>query len=455
MSTASTGTLQLQVSTSYRHILKLALPIFASLVVPQLNFVTNNIFIGQFLPGEYLGVAAISGVYYLIFACIGLGFNNGLQALISRRAGENRLSAIGSLFQNAVVLSTIIAFICIGITYLIASPLFHLVLEKQEHAEIAVRFLHIRIWGLPFLFLYQMRNALLVGTNNSKLLIVGTLAETVTNVFFDYTLLSGALGFPNMGFSGAAVSSVLAEIMGLVAIFGVMKARGLSSQLALFTNITFNKEEMRLIMVQSTPLILQFGISLTSWELFYILIERNCTVTDLAVSNAMRNVFGLFGCFGWALASASSAMVSNVIGQKKNEEVIPLIHRIVRIGLAVGSLFFILLNLFPSFWLAVYGQGDAFIQDGIPVLRVVSFVMLMQPASSIWLNAVVGTGNSRKNLYTELMAIVVYVVFVWLVLEVFHLSVAIGWMSEWLYWICMFIPSFLYMKSGRWMGKMI
>ncbi len=212
MSTTANSSLQLQVSTSYRHILKLAMPIAASMLVPQLNFVTNNIFIGHFLKAEYLGVAAITGVYYLIFACIGLGFNNGLQALIARRAGENRLSAIGTLFQNGVLISLAASIVCIATTYLVAPPLFRLVLEKPEHADIAIRFLHVRIWGLPFLYLYQMRNALLVGTNNSKLLVIGTLAETVTNIFFDYTLISGAWGFPKLGFTGAAFASVLAEI---------------------------------------------------------------------------------------------------------------------------------------------------------------------------------------------------------------------------------------------------
>ena len=455
MSTARTPTLQLQVSTSYRHIFKLALPIAASLVVPQLNFVINNIFIGHFLPADYLGIAAITGVYYLIFACIGLGFNNGLQALIARRAGENRLSAIGSLFQNAVLISAAISIICIALTYVAAPPLLHLVLHKPDHADIAIRFLHTRVWGLPFLYLYQMRNALLVGTNNTRLLIIGTLAETVTNIFFDYTLLSGAFGFPNMGFRGAALSSVFAEIMGLLAIFGVMHLRGLSSRLSLFKKIKVNKEEMKLILVQSSPLILQYGISIASWEIFYILIERNCTVTDLAVSNTMRNVFGLFGCFGWSLAAASNAMVSNVIGQKKNEEVIPLIRKIVTIGVSVGAVLYLLLNLFPRFFLSVYGQGSQFIKEGIPVLRVVSVVLIMQPAATIWLNAVVGTGNSKKNLYSESIAISVYVLYVWLVLEVFHLSIFIGWMSEWIYWIIMFTPSFLYMKSGRWKGRII
>ncbi len=455
MAAARTTALQLQVSTGYRHILNLAFPIAASLVVPQLNFIINNIFIGNFLQAEYLGIAAITGVYYLIFACIGLGFNNALQALISRRAGENRLSAIGSLFQNAVVVSTAISVVCIAVTYLAAPPLFHLVLHKPEHAAIAIRFLYVRIWGLPFLYLYQMRNAILVGTNNSRLLIIGTLAETLTNIFFDYTLLSGALGFPNLGFIGAAISSVLAEMAGLLAIFGIMHLQGLSSRLFLFKNIRISADEIRLILAQSLPLILQFAISLASWELYYILIERNGTITDLAISNAMRNVFGLFGCFGWSLAATSNAMVSNVIGQNRNDEVIPLIKRIATIGISVGVVFCLLLNLLPTLFLSIYGQSSRFVQEGIPVLRVVSLVVVMQPAAVIWLNAVVGTGNNRKNLYTELMAISIYTVYVFLVMEVLHLSIIIGWMSEWIYWICIFTPSFLYMKSGKWKGKII
>ncbi|RFM98046.1 MATE family efflux transporter, partial [Salmonella enterica] len=69
--------------------------------VPQINFITNNIFLGG-LGQQELGVAGITGVYYMIFAVIGQGLNNGLQALISRRAGENRVDQIGSLFSQGV-----------------------------------------------------------------------------------------------------------------------------------------------------------------------------------------------------------------------------------------------------------------------------------------------------------------------------------------------------------------
>lgn len=93
--------LNLQVNTGNKAILKIALPISASIVVPQINFITNNIFLGG-LGQKELGIAGITGVYYLMFAVIGNGLNNGLQALISRRAGENRIDEIGSLFWHGV-----------------------------------------------------------------------------------------------------------------------------------------------------------------------------------------------------------------------------------------------------------------------------------------------------------------------------------------------------------------
>lgn len=77
-----------------RQILSITLPIAAAIVVPQLNFVTNNIFLGQ-LGVQSLSVAGLTGVYYLIFAVVGIGLNNGLQMLIARRAGENKVDAIG------------------------------------------------------------------------------------------------------------------------------------------------------------------------------------------------------------------------------------------------------------------------------------------------------------------------------------------------------------------------
>lgn len=445
--------ISLQLTISNRQILKIAMPIAASIVVPQINFITNNIFLGS-LGVKELGVAGITGVYYLIFAVIGAGLNSGLQALISRRAGENRVEEIGNLFHQGIRISLVFALAGIAVTYFIAPAVLARTLRDADKLHIAVQFLYIRIWGLPFLYIYQMRNALLVGTNQSKYLVIGTLAETLVNILLDYMLIKGHWGMPALGFNGAAIASIAAEAMGLVIIFAVMRWKGISRQLQLFKNFRYDARQSRLIVEQSAPLIMQNAISIVTWEFFYILIEHHGDMA-LAVSNTMRNIFGLFGCVTWAFAATSNTMVSNIIGQQQQHRVIELVWKIVRLSLGFAIVVCTVLNIAPAFFLSVYGQGDAFIQAAIPVVRVVSLALVLQSVSTIWLNAVTGTGNTIINLMSESIAIIFYGLYVYFILEVFNLSIIYGWMSEMLYWLVLFVPSFWYMMSGRWKKKII
>jgi len=445
--------INLQVQITNRQILKIALPIAAAIFVPQINFITNNIFLGG-LGEQPLAVAGITGVYYLIFAVIGFGLNNGLQSLISRRAGENRIDEIGNLFNQGIRITLVFSAFSILVTYFIAPAILTVALHDPSNVQMAVQFLYIRIWGLPFLYVYQMRNALLVGTNNSRYLISGTFAETVTNIVFDYALIYGHFGLPRLGFNGAAFSSILAEATGLLVIFTVMHKKGVSKNLRLFQKYPYDSLNTRLITVQSLPIILQYVLSVAGWEFFYILVEHHGE-RDLAISNTMRNIFGFFGCVTWAFASTTNSMVSNVIGQGLQQRVIELILKIMKLSLGFACFIFLLLNITPALFLHVYRQGNDFIIAAIPVVRVVSIAMLFMSCASVWLNAVIGTGNTKVNLAIEVFAICIYCVYVYIILEYLQLSVAVGWTAEWIYWTCILLPSLLYLRSGKWKHKKI
>jgi len=114
-----------------------------------------------------------------------------------------------------------------------------------------------------------------------------------------------------------------------------------------------------------------------------------------------------------------------------------------------------LINLFPRALLSVYGQDQAFMTAAMPVVRVVTIAMILMSFSVIWVNAITGTGNSRVTLLIEFITIILYCIYIWLVLEKFFLSITIGWMSEWLYWLSLFSMAWLYMRSGKWKNKVI
>lgn len=445
--------MELRLNTGYRQILFMAMPITLSMLVPQINFITNNIFLGM-LGEQQLASAGITGVYYLIFAVIGNGLNNGLQALIARRAGQNLPKEIGRIFFNGVWVALVIAALGIAATYLFAPWVMHRFIHDAVIADQVIDFLLIRIWGLPFLYLYVMRNALLVGTNQTRFLVWGTLAEAVVNVVLDYSMIFGHYGFTAIGFNGAAYASIIAEASGLIVIYAVIHFKGIHKSFAFFEQTKIDVSIIKLILTMSAPLIVQFAISIMSWEYFYILVEHHGP-RALAISNTMRNIFGLFGIFCWAFAATTNTMVSNIIGQGKQDEVMPLIKRIVKMSLGISIFIFIILNIIPEFFLSFYSQGDEFIAEAVPIVRIVSVALLMMSVGTIWLNAVTGTGNSRVNLLIELVTIVVYCMYVFLVLEYWNLSIGWGWGSEWVYWISMFTMAFVYMRSGRWRGKVI
>lgn len=443
----------LRVDTSYRQIFRLSLPITFAILVPQVNFITNNVFLGHFSQ-QALAAGAVAGVYHLIFAMVGYGLNNGLQTLISRRAGENRPDEIGRIFSQGVFLSLLIAAFCIALTWLAAPPLFRAVIHDSETGVQAIAFMKWRILGLPFLYVYQMRNALLVGTNNTRLLVVGALAETASNILFDYLLIFGHAGFPAMGLNGAAISSVIAEFTGMIVIFGAIHYQGLGKQYQLFRYFKWDRAYAGQIISISLPLIFQLSISVVSWEFFFILVEHHGQAA-LAISQVMRNLFGLTGCFTWAFAATASSMVSNIIGQGRQSEVKMLVLRITKLSFLCSFILAAVINLFPAALLSVFGQESSFVTAAIPVVRVVSSAMLVMSVAVVWLNAVTGTGNSRVTFLIELFAISLYCIFVYFVLEVLNWSIMIGWMSEWLYWSSIFVWAWLYMRGNRWKGKQI
>jgi len=195
-----------------------------------------------------------------------------------------------------------------------------------------------------------------------------------------------------------------------------MRIKGLSKQLHLFKNFSFDKTNARLILIRSLPLMLQAMISCASWEYFYILIEHHGE-RELAISNSMRNIFGLFGCISWSFAATSNSMVSNIIGQGFENKVIELIVKIMKLSFGLAIIIFVLLNIAPGLFLRIYGQGNDFIDAAIPVVRVVSAALVIMSVSTVWLNALTGTGHTGINLCIEIVAIFLYCIYAYIVLE--------------------------------------
>jgi multidrug resistance protein, MATE family len=447
----SGGTIKnLKVTVTYQQILSIALPITLALLIPQINMLTNSIFLGN-LSTESLGNAGITGVYYLIFAVAGHGLNNAMQSVFSRYAGSGDTGSFKIILAQGIRISVQFAAAGIFVTWFIAPFILQRVVAPGAF-PVEMSFLKIRILGLPFLYLFQMGNAFLVSSLNSRYLIIGFIAEALLNILLDYLLIFGHLGFPTMGFNGAALASVIAEASGCIVVLMVLYRSGLRKEYSLFKHFIYDKIKSKEIIKVALPLTLQFVISVGTWLVFFILIEDK-GIEAKAISNTMRNVFGLVGVFVWAFAATCNTMVSNLMGQQRKELVLVVINRIMLLSLGCCSMMCLVINIFPEQFFALFGQGSQFITNGIPVLRVVSTALIFMSIANIWLNGVTGTGKTTMNLIIEIIAIFFYLCYTWVFMKVNYISLELAWSNEIIYWTCIFLVSYLFLKKGKWKNE--
>ena len=399
--------------------------------------------------GDALGNAGITGVFYLIFAVAGHGLNNAMQSVFSNNAGSGDHDKFKTILTQGIRISLIFAFIGILFTWTIAPIIMKSVAKASAYPQ-EMSFLKIRILGLPFLFLFQMGNAFLVATLNSRFLMIAFIAEAAVNILFDYLLIFGHGGFTALGFNGAAVASLLAECTGMIIVFIVIVITGLKKKYQLFNSFQFNKIISNQIFKVSLPLVSQYVISVTTWLVFFLLIENRGETNAKAISNVMRNVFGIAGVFVWAFAGTTNTMISNLMGQKREADVIPAVTKIMYWSVGFCCVPVLLLNIFPEMFFSVFSQNTSFVREGIPVIRVVSLGMIFMSIANIWLNAVTGTGKTKANLMIEIVAISLYLMYTFYFMKVHYISLAVAWSNEFVYWSSIFICSFIFLKSGKW-----
>lgn len=444
---------KLSVSATNKEIIQLALPISVALFIPQANFFTNNVFVGM-LGQRELGVNGITGVFYLILSMIGYGLSSGVQIQMARRAGQENKDGISETFMNGAMLSLMFSLGLMVLTLWFAPILFGFSLNDNENFALSIKFIYMRVWGLPFLGLAQLFSAFFISIGRSRLLIYGSMVTTIVNIVCDYTFIFGKFGFPVMGFKGAAIASVVSEVFYAVTMVAMFFLHGLHKEYRIFKYGRFDFEHSIQSLKVAAPLIVQFLFSIGGWLVFFFFIEH-LGKESLAASQMLRSIFGLVSVGTWALATTCNTMVSNIIGQGKSREVIKLVLKIGKLSLIYCIILGILLLVFSREFLSLYSNDASLIEFTIPSLQIILVSTLIMSLSTVAFNAVVGTGNTLVNLSMEIGCVGAYLVYCYYFIYLKHSALYICWGSEFVYWTCLLVASAIYLKSGKWRGKAI
>ena len=436
---------------SYGRIWKIAYPILISLVMEQMIGMTDTAFLGRV--GEIeIGASALAGVYYMVIFMLGLGFSIGVQIIIGRRNGEGHYRQAGEVFWHGLYFLLALAVVITAASEWLSPKIMGLIISSDNIYNASLSYIRWRVMGLIFGFSTAMFRAFYIGTTQTKALSINSLVMLLSNVLFNWVLIFGKFGFPALGIAGAAIGSTLAELVSLIFFIVYTSKRCDTEKYALDRPARISKETMKSIFSVSGWTMIQNFLSISTWFIFFLFIEHTGE-RALAVSNIIRNISGLIWMVLMAFASTCSTLVSNAIGEGRNDLVLPIVGKLLKISYLLIIPLLFLFSLFPEYVIRIYTNIPDLIVDTVPSLWVLCASYLLTVPAFMFFQATSGTGNTKSAFALEGTALVIYVIYCAIIIGSLKLDVAVCWSAEAVYGGTMALVCGLYLKSRRWLGR--
>jgi len=434
-----------------REIWQVSYPIMLGLIAQNVINVTDTAFLGRVGEVE-LGASAIGGLLYIAVFMIGFGFGVGSQILMARRNGEGKQKEIGQIFDQSM---NFLFLLAVGLWVIIwfASPLFlNKIISSPEVYEKSIDYINYRSFGIFFAFSNVLFRSFYVSIKRTMLITWAAVVMAVVNIVFDYLLIFGHAGFPEMGIAGAGLASLISEASAMLFLFYMSYKKTIIEKYDIFRLRKFNRHVIAKTLDVGFYVMVQHFIAFGGWFVFFLIIEQ-IGERSLAISNIIRSLYMVLMIPLWGFASTVSSMVSNAIGEGNGHNVIPLIKNSAYLSLyfSLGILPFLL--LFPDIILRVYTDDNALIAATVPVLYVIAFALLGLSFAVPLFHGVSGTGNTFTALVIELITIGFYLLVTWFIAVVIGGSVTLIWCSEFIYLLFLGGLSALYLRSGKWTKK--
>ncbi len=441
----------MKTSITNREIWRIAYPIMLGNLAQTIITFTDTAFLGHLGTNE-LSASMMAGLYYYVFTTLAMGFAVGIQIFIARRYGEGDFKKIGVVFQHGALFVLGLGILLFSILFFFSHRLLHVIIESESIYASASEYLRFRQFGIMFVVFNFLFRSFYVGISSTRVITYSTLIMAVVNIFFDWALIFGHAGLPEMGIGGAALASLLAEITAFFFFWIYTYFKVPHEEYGMFRWHKWQPDLMGSILKVSFPSMIQRLFSFGTWFIFFVMIEKMGEMA-IGISSVVRSTYMILIIPCFAFAATANTLTSRIIGEGKSKEVMSVLWKVVKNSVLCASVLAVVTFIMPQLVLHIYTEDMALAQAAVPSVYVIAVATMLGAVAMVFFEAVSGTGNTSAAMALEFGVLIVYIVYVYLMSKTS--SVAGVWTAECLYNLLIGTISFVYIRKADWGRKRI
>lgn len=358
-------------------VLGVAIPVMVQNGISNFVNLLDNIMVGRTGTEPMSGVAIVNTLIFVFNLCL-FGAVSGVSIFSSQYYGQRDWEGMRQSFRLKLMVCLVLGVLAILIFLKGGDTLINYYLQSGENEgdiqatfEYGREYLRVMLMGLiPFAFT-QVYASTMREMGDTKVPMVAGLVAVLTNLLFNWLLIFGKLGFPELGVKGAAIATVISRY---VEAFIVIIWTHAHSARYLFINGVYKslyvgRQLIKQVAVKGLPLL----VNETLWSAAMAMLTQSYSTRGLeviAATNIASTISNLFNVVYIALGSSVGIVIGPMLGADDMEEARDTAAKMITFAtvtcFGVGLMLFLTAPLFPQF----YNTSDEVRDTATAIIRI-------------------------------------------------------------------------------------
>ncbi|MFA5543875.1 MAG: MATE family efflux transporter [Bacilli bacterium] len=391
-------------SKLFSNALRISLPAAMETFFIGLIGMVDTIMVGRF-SDKALAAIAISQQPVMITLAASMGINAGIIAIISRRKGENKKAEANHTLRQSLILSSIVSIIITVLALTFSKPLLQFAGAKSDTIDLAQNYFNIVSLGLIFNYLRLSITSAQRSIGNTHITLITNVIANLVNIVLNYLLITGNFGFPRLGVAGAAIATVIGNMVALmISVISIYNRKGFLS-IKITDDWKPDVEAYKHIFeVAKGAFIEQLFMRIGFFIIAKIVndLGTNEAATNAIISTVMGISFNITDGF----AIGASTLVGNSLGEK-NEAKAFAYGRISQILAVFIALIMMSVTIVFRIPLAnLFTTEKHIVSEAGKLLLYTSIIMLPQSIQWVTTGVLRGSGDTKYTARSSLISIV-------------------------------------------------
>ena len=354
-------------------LISMAVPMMLSMLVQALYNVVDSIFVAKISEDALTAVSLAFPVQNLMIA-FGTGTGVGINALLSRSLGEKNRELANKTAHNGILLMILTALVCAVLGIFGSHWFFTTQTEDAIIIEYGHQYLSIVLTFSFGLYGQFITERLLQATGRTLYSMYTQLLGAVTNIILDPILIFGLFGLPAMGITGAALATVIGQII--------------SACVGLWFNVNKNHDiELRIRELRPDGSVIKkiYSVGIPSIIMGSIgsVMTYGMNLILMGFSSTAAAVFGVYfklqSFFFMPVFGLNNGMVPIIAfnyGARNKERMMKTYKLSVLYAVGIMLIGFMVMQLIPAQLFGMFEASEVMLSIGVPALRLISISWL-------------------------------------------------------------------------------